>query len=265
MKFKTSDGISLDYTDQGTGYPVVFVTGFGGYKEIWTLQVRYLLEMGYRVVTYDHRNQGASQRVKKNDSFTRLILDLRELIQYLQLEKPILVGHSIGASVCYGYIAKFRQAAGIIGVDQTPKMLNTATWPFGFMNATATNYKQVASREPRVKETLHGLNRDVLDRLLVQKNRHPFERSRNIGLLEKHFTKDWVSVLKATTVPVLLMAAVQSPYYNSEFVDAMAISNPCIENAKLNNCGHVVMAEIPDEFNQLLRHFVLMHRNRQSN
>ncbi|GEL15080.1 alpha/beta fold hydrolase [Pediococcus cellicola] len=263
MKFKTSDGISLDYTDQGTGYPVVFVTGFGGYKEIWTLQVRYLLEMGYRVVTYDHRNQGASQRVKKNDSFTRLILDLRELIQYLQLEKPILVGHSMGASICYGYIAKFRQVAGIIGVDQTPKMLNTATWPFGFMNATATNYKQVASREPRIKETLHGLNRDVLDRLLVQKNRHPFERSRNIELLEKHFTKDWVSTLNVSEIPVLLIAAIQSPYYDAKFVDAIAQVNKNVYGAKLNNCGHVIMAELPKEFNQLLRHFVLKNRHRQ--
>ncbi|GEL90140.1 alpha/beta fold hydrolase [Pediococcus parvulus] len=263
MKFRTTDNVELDFLDRGQGYPVIFISGFGGYKEIWMLQVNYLLKMGYRVITYDHRNQGSSQRVETNDSLARLILDLRELIQYLQVKNPILIGHSMGASVCYGYLAQFEDVAGVISVDQTPKMLNTSEWQYGFLNATIQNYRQLAKSSPKVRETLHGIDSRVESGLLKQKNNYPFNRSKNVNLLLDHFKQDWVSTLETTKIPVLLIAAIQSPYYDANFVDAVAKSNSMISRAKLTNCGHVIMAEIPNEFNQLLRHFVLKNRYRQ--
>lgn len=265
MKFKTTDNVEIDFLDQGQGYPIILIPGFGGYKEIWSLQIDYLLKMGYRVITYDHRNQGCSQRIEKNDSLARLILDLRELIQYLQLKRPILIGHSMGASICYGYLAKFNDVAAVMSVDQTPKMLNTQTWKFGFMNANLQNYQQIAKEPPKVRETAHGIDKRITNIILKQKNMHPFIRAQNIKLLENHFQQDWLATLKTTTVPVLLMAAIQSPYYNSDFVDVLTKTNSHLNSVKLDNCGHVIMAEIPDEFNQLLRHFVLMNRNRQRN
>jgi hypothetical protein len=33
MQFITSDGVSLEYTDQGHGMPVVITTGYAGFKE----------------------------------------------------------------------------------------------------------------------------------------------------------------------------------------------------------------------------------------
>ncbi|AMV61475.1 hypothetical protein ADU72_2065 [Pediococcus damnosus] len=263
MKFKTTDGILIDYQDQGVGYPVVLVTGFGGYKEIWMFQVHYLLEMGYRVITYDHRNQGSSQRDNSNQSFERLVLDLRELIQSLNVKSPILVGHSMGASVCYGYISQFNDVAGVIGVDQTPKMLNTDDWKFGFLNANIKNYREIAKYSTDVHETLNGLDSRIVTELFNQKNKYPFARADSYQLLLNHFEKDWWQVLECTHVPVMLIAAIQSPYYNADFVDGLSKTNEHINSAKLNNCGHVIMAEIPNEFNQLLRHFLLKNRDRQ--
>lgn len=37
MKFRTTDNVELDFLDRGKGYPVIFISGFGGYKEIWML------------------------------------------------------------------------------------------------------------------------------------------------------------------------------------------------------------------------------------
>ncbi|WPC18947.1 alpha/beta hydrolase [Pediococcus inopinatus] len=263
MKFQTTDGVWIDYLDQGKGNPVILVTGFGGYKEIWVLQVQYLLKMGYRVITYDHRNQGGSQRNVFPQSMNRLILDLRELVQKLNIHAPLLIGHSMGASVCYGYIDQFSDVAGVIGVDQTPKMLNTKDWSFGFLNANENNYQEVSKISPEVHETLNGLDQRVIGELFNAKNKNPFRREANYQLLLDHFRKDWRETLANTTVPVMLMSAVQSPYYKAAFVDEVSGTNSCVSGVKLNNCGHVIMAEVPDEFNQLLRHFLLKNHRRQ--
>ncbi|MFC2685494.1 MAG: alpha/beta fold hydrolase, partial [Limosilactobacillus oris] len=43
MDFQTSDGVRLNYRIQGQGQPVVLIHGFGGYQQIWCLQVPELL------------------------------------------------------------------------------------------------------------------------------------------------------------------------------------------------------------------------------
>ncbi|WP_412989406.1 alpha/beta fold hydrolase [Pediococcus siamensis] len=264
MQFRTSDNVNIAYTRQGVGYPIVLVSGFGGYQEIWALQVDYLLKMGYQVITYDHRNQGRSQQTRQASTMARLILDLRELITHLKLHMPILIGHSMGASICYGYIEQSTNAAGVIAVDQTPKMLNTHNWHYGFLNATAQNYQRLAKAPSQVHETLNGLDPRVFSELLEVKNTYPFQRAANLALLLDHFQKDWRKTLLATQIPVLQIAAKQSPYYNPDFMDESVQKNNLVSGIKLDGCGHVIMAELPTEFNQLLRHFVLKNRVRQA-
>lgn len=47
MDFKTSDGIRINYYVYGTGKPVVLIHGFGGYQQIWCLQIKNLIQQGY--------------------------------------------------------------------------------------------------------------------------------------------------------------------------------------------------------------------------
>lgn len=65
MRFITSDQVSLDYTDKGSGQPIVILTGFGGSKEIWHRQVSVLLDAGYRVINLDGRCRGCQSTPKR--------------------------------------------------------------------------------------------------------------------------------------------------------------------------------------------------------
>lgn len=259
MKFLTDDNIELDYNVYGSGKPIVLIAGFGGYQEIWQLQVKYLVDMNYQVITYDHRNHGASERTELNLNMARLITDLHELIVFLKLDKPLLVGHSMGGSVCYGYIARFDNVSAIMVVDQTTKMLNDDSWMFGFMNINKDNYQSKTSNT-NVHETLHGLDSRVITELNKAKNEHPFDRAENLPLLFDHVTKDWCDVVKKSDHKIFLVAARDSPYYNSDFAKTIADMSKNVTFAVVDNSGHDIMAEVPDQFNQLLRHFVLSNR-----
>lgn len=256
MEFITNDGIKLNFHSFGTGQPVVLVAGFGGYQEIWYAQVDYLVEMHCRVITYDHRNHGRSQRTDQNLTIEQLTTDLADLIDYLQLQKPILVGHSMGASICYAYLSKYSNALSVMAVDQSPKMLNDPDWKFGFEDINSKNFQQKLTQPNNVHETLHGLDSQVFTILNQVKSEFPFDRKSNHTLLFDHVQQDWRTSLFNTRIPVTLVVAKQSPYFDFHFGEFCQQKNSLITSVTMNNCGHDIMAEIPDEFNQTLRHFI---------
>jgi len=256
MKFMTSDGITINYHDQGTGQPVVLVTGFGGYQEIWKLQVKYLLAMNCRVITFDHRNHGRSQQTDQGLTIQRLTTDMAELIAYLQLQKPILIGHSMGPSICYSYISRYQNVKAVMAIDQSPKMLNDSTWPYGFEDITLDNFVEKISTPNGIHETLHGLDNRVAFDLNSIRSQFPFQRKDSLPLLFDHLQKDWRQTLLETTVPVTLVVARQSPYFDCKFAGEISENNSQISKVILDNCGHDIMAEIPETFDQILRHFI---------
>ena len=67
--------------------------------------------------------------------------DLGELLEHLDLHDAVLVGASMGGNTLWAYVDQFgpSRLAGVVVVDQTPKMLNDATWPHGFYGYDASN------------------------------------------------------------------------------------------------------------------------------
>ncbi|VDG32571.1 alpha/beta hydrolase [Lactobacillus sp.] [Lactiplantibacillus mudanjiangensis] len=260
MNFVTSDGVRLAYQEAGqpTWPAVVFVNGFGGYQAVWTAQIDYLVALKVRVITYDHRNSGASQHTTRGLTINRLAQDLVELCHQCQVTRPLLVGHSMGASVTWAALAQQQLAIrAILSVDQSPKMLNTPTWPYGFQQVTTATLANALNQRPTTSETLHGLVPIVAQPLVNAKAAHPFDKQANQPLLRDHYQQDWRSTLVASTVPVTMIQAQQSPYYQSGYGEWLHQQNPHVTAVTLPDCGHDPMAEIPVGFNQTLRHFVL--------
>lgn len=261
MIFETIDGIKLNYQLRGQGKPIVLVEGFGSYQEIWTKQVEYLVQMGYQVITYDHRNFGRSQRTEKGHNLQQLTNDLIELMNYLHIANAVFIGHSMGGSVLYNLMqTKPKLIKLAIIIDQTPYMLNTPIWPYGFMNYAADNYLTETTKTPAIRETWQGLNNQVNVGLSNARVKYPFNRQDNLDLLQEHSRLDWRPVIETSPVKMVVFAAKHSPYYDYHFSDWMKEHGQQVETVVLDNCGHDIMAEVPERFNQLLRHFLLKNR-----
>lgn len=262
MDFQTSDGVELNYQVEGSGQPVVLIHGFGGYQQIWCLQVPELVKQGYQVITYDQRNHGASGHTPGLDSLDRLIADLHELLVGLKLERPFLIGHSMGAAEIYGFIKQYPDfpLRGAIAIDQSPKMLNTPRWHYGYMDITRASYRLKLKQHGNVRETLNGVPKKVIDHLAPVKEMFPFVRADNLPLLYDHAKKDWRSAIEGAKVPLLLVTANQSPYFDGAFADVMMQANPdFVSHASVDQTGHVVMAEQAAKFNEIMNQFLVEH------
>lgn len=104
MPHFSSDGIDIAYLDEGLGDPVLLIHGFASNKEInWVgpSWFKTLTEAGYRVIAFDHRGHGASQKLHDPALYhTRLMAeDAARLLDHLGVDRADVIGYSMGARV----------------------------------------------------------------------------------------------------------------------------------------------------------------------
>src|ERR1700754_90758 len=104
--FRTSDGVGLHYVERGTGSPLLLVHGWSQTAEQFSHQLNALAPT-YRVIAYDHRGHGLSDRPEYGYRVHRLAADLRELLLGRDLQDVTVLGHSMGCAVIWAYLDLF--------------------------------------------------------------------------------------------------------------------------------------------------------------
>ncbi|KRA24589.1 bromoperoxidase [Microbacterium sp. Root61] len=129
-----STDVSLYYTDQGSGSPVVLIHGFPLNGESWGKQQAALLEAGYRVIAYDRRGFGDSSKPGSGYDYDTFAADLHALIQQLDLRDAALVGFSMGTGEIARYLGTYgsgRVAKAAFFGSLEPYLLKTDDNPDG--------------------------------------------------------------------------------------------------------------------------------------
>ena len=123
MKWKTgyikSNGNNLFYTRTGGDKPP-FLLAHGGSDDsgCW-MDYAMRLEKDYEVVMYDAIGHGNSPRITK-DIPVDLVSDMSNVIKGLNLEKPAIWGHSMGAATTAGYAALHSDGINLIILEDVP-------------------------------------------------------------------------------------------------------------------------------------------------
>jgi len=91
----------------GNGRPVVLIHGWPLSGESWSEQIPALREAGYRVVTYDRRGFGRSDKPLTGYDYNTLADDLHAVMVGLDLTDATLVGFSMGGGEVARYFSKF--------------------------------------------------------------------------------------------------------------------------------------------------------------
>ena len=126
---KTSDDVRIAYISLGDGPPLVFASNIFGdahnYRVRWP-HVRVvtdsLVGLGWRVVRYDHRGMGSSDRNVEDVSLSGRVRDLAAVVGALGFSRFALAGVDIGAATAVAYTASH----GRVVSDDTGDPLRTA-------------------------------------------------------------------------------------------------------------------------------------------
>lgn len=261
----TSDGVALNYTDDGDGPPVVLIAGFTAPLESWELQRRALLGAGLRVLGLDRRSHGASGSPAYGQRISRHGKDVHDFLTALELTDVALVGASMGASAIWAYYDLFgaERLRAIATVDQTPKMVNDDTWANGFYGLTPENLGTYFA--DGIPATDRGLDPTIsagrILPLLEALGGHPPamrdpHAAQTRALLQNHLEQDWRDVVARVSVPSLLLAGRDSQLWPYEHATVAAASNRLARVLVLDDCGHAANIDQPDLVNAALLEFL---------
>ena len=135
-QYRTIDGTRLRMIDTGHGTPVVFIHGFGASMYGWRYQLPLLVTAGYRVVVFDNRGFGFSDKPAhgySNSAYAHLVVSL---LDSLGIASAVLVGHSMGGAIAAEVaLTSPDRVRGLVLIDAAgygvrwPGVLKLARWP----------------------------------------------------------------------------------------------------------------------------------------
>ncbi len=128
------DGAKLFCNDWGSGPPVVLIHGWPLNSDMWEYQATYLASQGLRVVSYDRRGFGRSDKPWAGYEYDTFADDLAAVIEGLDLQGVTLAGFSMGGGEIARYLARHgaaRIAKAALISAVTPFLLKTDSHPDG--------------------------------------------------------------------------------------------------------------------------------------
>lgn len=107
MSFLTlADGTRVRGADRGAGPAVVLVHGWKGSHRLWDATAVELVARGHRVVAFDLRGMGESDKPRSAYDFDVFSDDLVELLERHALDDVTLVGWSMGCTVVLRHLER---------------------------------------------------------------------------------------------------------------------------------------------------------------
>jgi pimeloyl-ACP methyl ester carboxylesterase len=97
-----ANGVTLHYRIEGAGPWLVLVHGVGSSLDAWD-GVAAILKARFRILRYDQRGMGESEKAPGPYEVWDYVADLRALLDALGIARCHLAGHSLGGIVAQGF------------------------------------------------------------------------------------------------------------------------------------------------------------------
>jgi pimeloyl-ACP methyl ester carboxylesterase len=112
------NGITLRCVVEGRGEPLALIHGVGASLEVWD-GVAARLRNRYRIVRYDQRGHGQSEKVPGPYEVQDFSGDLRGLLDVLGVERAHVAGHSLGGVVAQSFALDYPERLGKLALIST--------------------------------------------------------------------------------------------------------------------------------------------------
>lgn len=252
--------MKLHYREYGTGKPLMILHGLFGSSDNWQTHGKKLAEY-YRVILVDLRNHGKSPW-SDDFSYSLMAEDVKELCDDLQLEELILVGHSMGGKVAMYFAQKYEElleklVVVDIGVKEYPMHHEHI-----LAGIHAVQLDGVTSRRSAAEDLAPFINSEGIKQFLLKnlywKEKGQLAWKMNVEVLEKEMKQILAPVpVNESWVPTLFIRGAMSNYILDEDIPQIEQMFPDVEIVTIENAGHWVHAEAPDEFLETLLGFCL--------
>jgi pimeloyl-ACP methyl ester carboxylesterase len=253
--------VSLFYTDEGEGSPVLLVHGWSCDGSDWAWQTPALKAAGYRCIVPDLRGHGRSSIPEDGFTPRGYAADLAELIRQLGTGPVVAIGHSMGGATvvalavehpecvkavvpvdsAYGFSEELGpQIEGMVAGFKSPQGHEVA---LGF--AAGTFY---TASTPAHLPALHARRIAAFDQQVMWKAMHGLALADDaFGLISKS-----EPYLQRVTAPALSFRAGNQDPSGVAAWEKANFKHPASKAVGWEGTGHWLHQERPAEFNSIL-------------
>ncbi|MBS1879252.1 MAG: alpha/beta hydrolase [Actinobacteria bacterium] len=257
---QTPDGARLRYTERGDGpQTVVLVHGWKGSHRMWDPAMHRLADE-FRVISFDNRGMGESDRPTGRYDFDLLADDLDFVLTELGVEDATLVGWSMGCSISLQYLSRGgARAARLVLINGPIRLENDDEWAWGLPAGQLDIFVEelVAAWPGSELEFARGANldpdgayADLYYRVALQT-----ELIDSIRIVREQQRLDHRPVLRGLQLPVLAIYGRQDPYYDEGLARYIAEQVPDGRYLMFEQSAHPVHYDEPDRFREVIAEF----------
>ncbi|MFI5394782.1 MAG: alpha/beta fold hydrolase [Candidatus Binatia bacterium] len=246
-------GIALCFTEAGSGSPpLLFVHGWTCDHTFFGPQFEYFGRV-HRVVAVDLRGHGESDKPQQDYSMAAFADDLAWLCAQIGLQKPVIIGHSMGGLIALEFSARHPELPAAIVTVDSPILP-----PEGAFDPVAPFV--AALRTPAYQEA----QRQFIEQMLFLPTDDPARKARIVEVMsrapqhvmasafENIVRFDQAGPAAACKVPWLALFATHV------FTDMPRLRAVCphVITGQTVGAGHFHQLEVPEQVNAMIERFL---------
>jgi 3-oxoadipate enol-lactonase len=263
-----TNGIETFYHDYGSGQPIVVLHGATADHQVWAEQLQPLAD-DYRVITYDLRGHGKTGR-SDHDRYTMEMYadDLAAFIDALDLDRPVVLGHSLGGIIGYRFADAYpEKLSALVTVGaRTPE--NFSTRERVFMSVNTRVMMPLMGNERIMRAAMWFMERLLrdnstadLDALEAVRAAHECdnpelsadERAKIMAAAREYFEASWSWQLSG--LPVLMLYGENEPFIEPH-ADFLETELEDCRTAEIPEGSHNAHVDNPEFIRTELREFL---------
>jgi 3-oxoadipate enol-lactonase len=253
--------MKIPFQESGSGKPVILLHAFPLSRNMWQSQTEALAAAGCHVITPDLRGFGENNNFADINTMEDMAKDIAELMDVLKIERAIVGGLSMGGYVTFNFYRFFPEKFAAMLLFDT--------------NSAADSEEKRQSRFDLIDEIEKSGAQALIDGMLPNLI-CDWTKENNAGLVESLKAtfaavnpqaaiaalrgmaerQDHTNLLKAISVPTLLIFGEHDKIANLEIAEKMKSEIPDAALTTIKNAGHYSNLEQPEAFNDALVSFV---------
>lgn len=244
--------MQIEFDDTGSGDPtLVFIHGWCCDRSYFAPQIDHF-SSSHRVVAVDQRGHGKSQQAADGGySVASFAADAAELIESLGLDRPVVIGHSLGGVVSLA-LSAFRPelVRGVVMVDPAPIVITEEMR--GLFATIPDVVSTVDGRKAFIAGMMFAPTDDESRKQQIIDGMSSMPDDIAVAAIAGFFDFDGPAALAACTVPIVSIGA------RAPINDAALLREHCahIEIGQTVGSGHFNQLEVPDQVNAMIERFL---------
>lgn len=251
--------MELNFKKLGSGQPMVILHGLLGTLDNWITLGRQFSE-NFTVYLVDLRNHGLSPH-SEEFTYDAMMQDVMGLFEAEGIKKPILLGHSMGGKVAMNLALNSPESIEkLIVADIDAKAYHVQHEQI-LKGLNALPIDKISSRKDADDELAKYVDEFGIRQFLLKNLDRPsdgFSWKMNLPVITRDIEKVGIEIGKGQSVdlPSLFIRGVNSNYIKDENWTALKEKFPKAELKTIENAGHWLHAEKPEEFYKIVMDFV---------